>query len=294
MSRFYENVTNLWGDEGREWLDSLPALVDEIAVKWSLTGLKPLQDLSYNYVLAGTRKGEEVVLKVGFDAISVEQEMKALKFYKGIGSVKILDVDLRQGALLLEKVIPAVPLRSLFPEEDELAVSHAVKVMKRLHSVPLTDASGFPRVGDWLRLLDETEACSIPETHLKRAKSLASRLLGTAGEPVLLHGDLHHENILLSETREDWLAIDPKGVIGEPVYEVGAFIRNPYPYLLDRSDVSQITSHRLDLFADYLDLDRHRLKEWSYVQAILAACWAVDEKHASCMISIAELIEHIK
>ncbi len=38
-------------------------------------------------------------------------------------------------------------------------------------------------------------------------------------------GDLHHENILAAE-RAPWLAIDPKGVIGEPAYEMGALLRN--------------------------------------------------------------------
>ena len=45
--------------------------------------------------------------------------------------------------------------------------------------------------------------------------------------PVVLHGDLHHYNILAA-TREQSLAIDPQGVIGEPEYEVGALLRNPF------------------------------------------------------------------
>ncbi len=54
---------------------------------------------------------------------------------------------------------------------------------------------------------------------------LAQELLLSQGEPVLLHGDLHHYNLL--QHQDTWLAIDPKGVVGEREFEIGAFLRNP-------------------------------------------------------------------
>jgi streptomycin 6-kinase len=60
---------------------------------------------------------------------------------------------------------------------------------------------------------------------LARAERLSADLLESAATEVLLHGDLHHFNIL-SARREPWLCIDPKGMRGHPGYEVGPFLLN--------------------------------------------------------------------
>ena len=90
------------------------------------------------------------------------------------------------------------------------------------------------------------------------------------------HGDLHHGNVL-SATREPWLAIDPKGVAGEPAYEPGALLRNPFPHLLELPDVRRLTSRRLDILAGALAVDRDRLRAWAFAQAVLSAVWHIED-----------------
>ena len=92
----------------------------------------------------------------------------------------------------------------------------------------------------------------------------------------MLHGDLHHFNILSAE-RELWLAIDPKGVVGEPAYEVGAYMRNPWPQLLSQPGVSTIMSRRLDVFSEELGIERQRLRGWAFAQAVLSAWWSYED-----------------
>jgi streptomycin 6-kinase len=70
------------------------------------------------------------------------------------------------------------------------------------------------------------------------AESLFRELIASSESPVLLHGDLHHFNIL-SARRQPWLAIDPKGVAGEPAYEPGALLRNPNPELCTDIEVQR-------------------------------------------------------
>jgi streptomycin 6-kinase len=97
--------------------------------------------------------------------------------------------------------------------------------------------------------------------------------------PVLLHGDLHHHSILSAE-RQPWLALDPKGVVGEPAYEVGAFLRNPLPWLLDQPDPRRVMARRLDQLAGDLGFDRARLLSWGLAQAVLSAWWSFwDHRH---------------
>ncbi len=91
--------------------------------------------------------------------------------------------------------------------------------------------------------------------------------------PVLLHGDLHHDNIL-SADREPWLAIDPKGVVGEAEYEVGAFVRNR---LFAGPKPEMLLARRVDQFVDELGFDRERIVGWSLAQAVLSAWWSFED-----------------
>lgn len=68
---------------------------------------------------------------------------------------------------------------------------------------------------------------------------------------MLLHGDLHQDNIL-AVAREPWLAIDPKGLVGEPAYEGGSLLRNPQDQLLALPDPKPLLARRVAQLADAL------------------------------------------
>jgi streptomycin 6-kinase len=100
-------------------------------------------------------------------------------------------------------------------------------------------------------------------------------LLDSSRDQVLLHGDLHHMNILLGES--GWTAIDPKGVIGEPAFEVGALLLNPVPDLLNEPGLREVQARRLDILSGVLDAERQRLAAWGFVRAVLSAIWSVED-----------------
>jgi streptomycin 6-kinase len=86
---------------------------------------------------------------------------------------------------------------------------------------------------------------------------------------------LHHDNVLFDQER-GWLAIDPKDVIGELEYEVGAALRNP----LERSDFfadSAVIRRRVDTFSEALGLRAARILAWAFAQAVLSAVWAIED-----------------
>ena len=105
---------------------------------------------------------------------------------------------------------------------------------------------------------------------------LFAELIGSMGAPVLLHGDLHHENILAAE-REPWLALDPKGVVGEAEYEVGALLRNRLPEQLAAPETGRILARRVAQLAEELGFDRTRLRGWGLAQAVLSAWWSYED-----------------
>ena len=92
---------------------------------------------------------------------------------------------------------------------------------------------------------------------------------------MLLHGDLHHWNIISSQ-RQSWLALDPKGIVGEPIFEVGALLRNPVNKILFLPDLKDITMRRLEILTEILAFEREHMLKWSLAQAVLAAQWSFE------------------
>jgi streptomycin 6-kinase len=104
---------------------------------------------------------------------------------------------------------------------------------------------------------------------------LFEELLLSEETRLLLHGDLHHENIL-SAARGPWLAIDPKGVVGEAANDTAALLHNPAG-TLDAPDPRGLLQRRLDVLSGELDLDRARLRAWGIAQAVLSAYWGLED-----------------
>jgi streptomycin 6-kinase len=130
---------------------------------------------------------------------------------------------------------------------------------------------------------------------LEEAEILFAELSISMAEPVLLHGDLHHDNILAAE-RQPWLAIDPKGLVGEPAYEVGAWLRNPLPQLLHRPQPGRVLARRIDQFVEELGLDRTRVRDWGMAQAVLSVWWSIEDTGQvwDDALACAELLAAIK
>ena len=277
-AHFIQTVTNTFTG-GAEWLVRLPALLAECERRWSLT-VQPTQfTLSYNYVTPATMAdGTEIVLKVGVPNRELTTEIEALRVYNGRSSVRLLDADPDKGILLLERLNPGKMLTII--RDDDEATRLAAQVMQTLWR-PLPAEHPFPSVVDWANGLAELreefggETGPFDRKLVETAESLFTDLLASMSEPVLLHGDLHHFNILSVGDR--WLAIDPKGVAGEPAYEVGALLRNPDLHILNKAELGQITARRLDILAETLAFDRKRMGQWSLAQAVLSAWWSYED-----------------
>lgn len=178
------------------------------------------------------------------------------------------------GVLLLERVLPGTSLKTYFPTNDQEAMLIICNIIKKLHQAPYPKNNNFPIFSDWLIKLDKDY--NIPTHYLIKARKLKDKLLKSSKKFVLLHGDLHHDNILKSS--ESWHIIDPKGILGEPAYEVGAFIRNPIPKLLSLDDeIINVINNRINFSAKFLDLEISRIKEWCFVQIVLAWIWALED-----------------
>jgi streptomycin 6-kinase len=296
---FTQRVLNIYGEDGHRWLQSLPTILDEISSIWDVRLKPPFQDLSMNYVAPAIRSdGSDAVLKVGVPNPELETEIAALKVFDGLGVVNIFQSNQELGALLLERLRPGEPLLQM--GDDEFATAIAIKVIRQLHSCSAKYDS-FPSVADWfqgfqrLRDMFGGDTGPFPNELIETAEVLSQDLITSMEASILLHADLHHWNILSAE-REQWLAIDPKGVIGEPAYETGAWLRNPFPDILEMPNPERMISRRIDQFANDLGYDRERIFGWGFTQAVLASCWSFEdgEKEWEDWLAVAEVIASSK
>jgi streptomycin 6-kinase len=276
---FARTMAEVYGEEGATWVAALPGLLDRCAERWALT-LEPPYTLSDNYVAPAVRAdGTPVVLKVGWPGQELRTEIAALRLYDGHGIARLLDADRDWGALLLERLIPGTMLSEV-PDDAE-ATRIAAGVMRQLWR-PLPPDHGFRSVADWAAGLGKLRPYfgggtgPLPVALVERAEALFAALLPSMAAPVLLHGDLHHWNILAAQ-REPWLALDPKGIVGEPAYEVGALLRNQIPRLLAMPDPPAAMARRIAILADELGFDRARLAGWGIAQAVLSAWWSIED-----------------
>jgi streptomycin 6-kinase len=243
---------------------------------WSLTPDSLPQQTETSVVQFVRRGDERLVLKLVLHVDEADQRA-ALLHFAGRGAVRLVDWD--GPALLLERARPGTPLvRLAHSGRDEEATAAAAEIMARLHG-RAAPQEGMRTVEGWGRAfarVRETASLRGVEAELiDRAGGLYAELCASQGPRVLLHGDLQHYNIL-ADDRRGWLAIDPKGVIGEPAFETGALLRNPVGELgLFASPT--IIARRCAILCERLGLDPRRVLGWAFSQAVLSALWSIED-----------------
>lgn len=277
---FASNIISAYGNRGKEWLQSLPQISNSITKKYNIIGLSPVGNLSYNYVCTGTQENLPIILKLGLDTRGIKQEAKALKAFTGLGAVEIIAED--EGLLILKRATPGTSLKTYFPLRDQQAIEIACRMMATLHRAPV-QPNNFPHIDSWLKKLDRD--WDIPTPYLQKARALRDMLLSETREEVLLHGDLHHDNILQDGT--GWVVIDPKGVIGPRVYEVWAFLNNPEPMR------SRLIEGRVKLFGSILNMPPEQILKASFVQSVLSWTWDLEDNIKPSSIWITEILDRL-
>lgn len=277
-ANFTRTITDLFEDRGHEWLENLPKLISACERRWSIRALPPF-DLTYHYVALAIRAdGTEVVLKLGVPDSELTDEMTALKFWDGRGCVQLIDCDPALGIMLLERLDPGQPLFTV--KDDEAATRIFARVARQLW-IPAPEVHNFDTPHAWaagltrLRQRYQGSTGPLPKKIVETAEALYTDLLPSQTAPALIHGDLHPWNIV-SAQREPWLAIDPKGIVGEPCYEVGAWMRNPTGHLIS-PDLPHRLARRIDILVEELGFDRGRIIGWSVAQAVLSAWWSIED-----------------
>ena len=244
------------------------------AAAWNVT-IEETQETYSSLLAFGIRIGQRVVLKISKHSGDESHSGEVLKAYNGDGAVRVYESE--TDAVLLERLEPGEQLVNVVKRgDDDEATEILATLISKLAHHPAPPVC--PTVEYWGRSYDrylESADKQIPRELVQEAGHLYCDLASTQTATMLLHGDLQHYNVLFDNQR-GWVAIDPKGVIGELEYEVGALLRNPIeqPALFANAATVQ---RRLELLTTSLSLDYARALKWSYAQAVLSAIWGVED-----------------
>jgi len=272
---FISNVRDLYGETGAAWLNNLPSQLALLSAKWEMRFLQAMPNLSYHFVGLAEfiSTGQIAIIKIAPVSKNISTEATWLHcFTKGVPQVYWYDEE--QCALAMERLKPGFSLKTLVREgNDDVATRIICQTIRELQSHQQKKIK-LQHVSELVQTLSLLKG-HLDNRILSKAESWFRDLTNDRTRDVILHGDLHHDNILSSGST--WKVIDPHGYIGDPAFEMGAMIYNPcdcFPH--DRS-LSEIVERRLKILIDELPFDAERIKAWAFCKTVLSIGWTFED-----------------
>lgn len=274
-------------------LDTFADLTERLeayARRWKIefTSQK-IETPSSTLVFGGLKENRlPVVLKLFKPRSDELNSWRWLDYHAGQGAARLLAHD--DDALLLEQISPGSELVEMVRAgRDEDATRQIGRIIERLcgeskagRAIP----EGFKTVEELGNAFERNSRAlltsKIPAELLDQARHLYGEFCETQGPRRLLHGDLHHYNVLL-DARQGWQVIDPKGVVGEMAYETGAMLRNPIEMPGLYTD-PLVLKNRVAILCRVLGLTEQRVLGWCFSQAVLSAVWFIEDMGSAAEI----------
>ena len=245
---------------------------------WQLTALSPVcEGTSKAVYQAESLEFGPVILKINTNLQEAEHETAALSAGTGGGYCRLYASDLTLGLLLEERIRPGIPLRREPNPAQRIASFY--EIFRRIHANAPANTETYL---DWLERAESFCQQSCPSLHedASRALQIGESMFAMYPERVLLHGDLHHDNILL-DAQSGYQAIDPKGVAGPPIFDMPRFLLNE----LDPEDPDPISHMEtvLQLAGRTSGFPLPQLRELLYMEAVLANVWCAEDGEPLCL-----------
>lgn len=241
---------------------------------WNLSSPIEIAKTATSWIYKVNYRNSPAVLKLLTEAGQrfESNSSQILKCFDGCGAANLLESD--QGALLLEYVDGAKLSTLVSDGRDDEAANIICDIVDQLHRYN----SAMPNVFDLKRqfqsLFVRAKNENAESVFYKTAK-VAAELVASERNRKLLHGDIHHTNILQSSKR-GWLAIDPQSIYGERTYEVANSFFNP-DNLPETVETLVRIEIQAQIFADRLKVEKKRILQFAYAHGGLSSSWQLDD-----------------
>lgn len=274
-TEFKTNVLDIYGDAGHVWLTRLPDIIKSLSLSWNFRFLGYIPRMTYNFLglVEMNASADKAIIKLAPAGASLTYENR---WYSCIthGAPEIFQYDEKHNAILLEYLQPGQTLKHLVQQgKDDEATKIICRVIRELHDHQNVCFS-FQHISELSGGLHVLKGM-FDDDMLSRAGELFRELNKFTTNDLLLHGDLHHDNIISSGSA--WRAIDPHGYMGDPAAEVGVMIRNPIDCFPREQSLAKTVARRLDIMANELGYDVKHLRNWAFCMTMLSIAWSVED-----------------
>ena len=307
----YQGIYRYLGDKTDEFIKRVQTRLEKYAKSWQLTNLTYLPTNTVNLLFTcESAVYGSCILKMCIPGPEVATEAHCLKAYDGKGYCKLWAFDLSDDVLLLERVIPGTQLWAVtdYRERARLMATEVRGLFDLWASTPLgvtaANHSKHNRKADAHQVQDDVWLPDYkPEqypTYLSWCTRARDNLVNIGGleevlvyldeaidvyqelkqkypKSYLLHGDLHHENILLN-TEGRYIIIDPKGVVDMPVMEIARFLLNEVD--IEENMIYQEADKIREIVAiisPILMIPQEDIFKSLFIDAVLSSSWTLEE-----------------
>jgi streptomycin 6-kinase len=273
------HVTAMCGPRGEAWFEDLPLVIEELENKWNISVGEPFPGIEYNYVAKAIGSdGSQSVLKIAppFETVEIFGEAKFLETLSGEGAIQLIDVDRDRQAILLERALPGVALHEDFSSSPVDCIQPAISVLKRILQKPPADITDTPTLEGWFANFERFRETDFPKKLGEKALDTYKKLSQSSGEASYIHGDYHPGNVVTA-TREPYLAIDPKGIVGHVGYDIAVFLINLERWQKQNPELETLLANAVDAFADAFALTGTEVREWVFAHMVIGAWWNFED-----------------
>ena len=263
---------------GSEFYAKVLRDLEKYARLWELSDYEQIDYYSVNCIFrCVSSKYGYCVLKIGSDPKNTENEYHILREYNGFRYCNVYDADILNSALLIERIVPGTQLRLVTDLHKRLDLFY--QVSRGLHVKPI-DKTLYPTYMGWVSRITEYMRGRNDYQFLYRKMLKAEQICGELCEKyhgeLLLHGDLHHDNILL-EGDNRYRIIDPKGVIGDGVFDIPRFILNEFGDTMNEGFQSKYALI-IQTLSEKFAIPEIDIRKLTYIEMCMANCWNVESR----------------
>lgn len=272
-------------------IDVIETKILHIKKKYNIENLKLLDNISYNIIIKGHSKTwGDVVVKLFLDNDKVNQEMNFYKFYsKNNRCPNVFILNEKKGYIILEDIKPGEKLDSIKDLESRIEIIKDIFIS--FNNKP-TEEINIPNYLDVLKkqihLINQNEFAKYISNVKKYCKNIEDLNL----EKVVIHGDLHHWNIL--KKNDKWISIDPSSFIAEKIFDTAVYLQNEFwKYGENAENIAKTT----ELLASKLNINLKLLYEALYINLMLTVTWNIEDNELELMkrnLKIMDIVESIK
>ena len=215
------------------------------------------------------------VLKMCIPGPEVATEINCLRAYNGKGYCKLWKYDLSDSILLLEKIIPG---DQMWAVSDHCERARLMALTVKNLSVVQNTSDQYPTYLSWMEIIREKliDIGNLQDIlfYLNEAIRIYNELKQRYSRNCLLHGDLHQENVLLNSDG-NYIIIDPKGVIDDPVMETARFLMNEMP--CNRNKIYEMTA----IMSPIIGIPENDILKSMFIDAALGGSWSMEDHYPS-------------